>query len=65
MLRIHSEERIGSLVAAGGVIWAVKIASAAFYQMPAASFPVAPLEVCSAGIAVWLHAKWRRSVKLP
>jgi hypothetical protein len=63
-MRVHSQERIASIVAAGGIIWAVKIASIAFYQMPVASFPLAPLEVCSAGVAMWLHAKWRRSIRL-
>jgi len=23
-----------------------------------------PLEVCALGIMVWLHAKWRRSIKV-
>ncbi len=63
-LRSHYQEQIGSLVAAGGIIWAAKIASLAFYQMPVADFPRGPLEVCSAGVVVWLHAKWRRSIRL-
>ncbi len=63
MMRVHYQERVASLVAASGIIWAVKIASSSFYQLPGTGFPLAPLELCSAGIAVWLHAKWRRSVR--
>lgn len=63
-LRIHSQEQIASVVAAGGIVWAVKIASSSFGLTPAVSLPIGPLELCSAGVAMWLHAKWRRSVRL-
>ena len=58
----HLEAQFGSVVAAGGVIWAVAIASKQF----AASgivLPSGPLEVCGVGILIWLHAKWRGSVR--
>ena len=64
---IHGEVRIGSLVAAGGFIWAVKIATSNFTGVDAFSFarlPRGPLEVCAIGILIWLHAKWRKSVVL-
>jgi hypothetical protein len=63
-LRIHSQETIASVVAAGGIVWAVKIASGSLGQMAVVSLPVGPLELCSAGVAMWLHAKWRRSIRL-
>ncbi len=61
---VHAEERMASLVAAGGIIWAVKIATDSLNQMPVLAFPLGPLEICSLGVAVWLHAKWRRSLRL-
>ena len=63
----HIEVRIGSLIAASGIIWAAKIATANFTGVDAFSFarlPRGPLEVCAVGILIWLHAIWRRSVAL-
>ena len=62
---ISTEERIGSLVAAGGTIWASYVATvdyASLWRMQIA--PPGPLEVCALGILVWLHAKWRRSTRV-
>jgi hypothetical protein len=62
---ISAEERVGSLVAAGGTIWATYVATvdyASLWRMQIA--PPGPLEVCALGILVWLHAKWRRSTKV-
>ena len=58
----HLEATLGSLIAAGGVIWAVAIASK---QLAAAGIviPTGPLEVCGVGILIWLHAKYRSSVR--
>lgn len=59
------EVRIGSLVAAGGLIWAAKIASSDWTGIDAFSFtrlPRGPLEICAIGILIWIHAKWRHSV---
>ena len=58
----HLEATLGSLIAAGGIVWAVAIASK---QLSAAGIvlPTGPLEVCGAGILIWLHAKWRGSVR--
>ncbi len=59
--------RIGSLVAAGGLIWAVKLATDNFTGIDSFSFvrlPAGPLEVCALGILIWLHAKWRRSIRI-
>ncbi len=57
-MSIHFEEQIASLVAAGGILWAVQVATAGFDRIPPG-----PLEVCSVAILVWLHAKWRRSIR--
>jgi len=62
---ISTEERIGSLLAAGGTIWATYTATkdyADLWRLQIA--PPGPLEICALGILVWLHAKWRRSTKV-
>jgi hypothetical protein len=59
------EVRIGSLLAAAGLIWTARIASSDLTGLDALSFtnlPRGPLEVCAIGILVWMHAKWRQSV---
>ncbi len=61
---VHAEERIGSLIAAGGVIWTVQSAITSAAPFSALTLPRGPLEVCAIGILIWLHAKWRRSVIL-
>jgi hypothetical protein len=63
----HAEVRIGSLIAAAGLIWAAKIVTDNFTGIDAFSFarlPRGPLELCAIGILIWLHAQWRRSVRL-
>jgi len=65
MLRIQTEERLGSLIAAGVLMWTVRVGTqdlASIWQLTV--LPPGPLEICAIGILVWLHAKWRRSVKL-
>jgi hypothetical protein len=62
---IRTEERIGSLLAGAGIIWTTYAGTVDFaglwrFQI----LPPGPLEVCAIGILVWLHAKWRRAVKL-
>jgi hypothetical protein len=61
------EVRIGSAIAAAGLIWAAKIVTDNFTGIDAFSFarlPRGPLELCAIGILIWLHAQWRRSVRL-
>jgi hypothetical protein len=61
------EVRIGSVIAAAGLIWAAKIVTDNFTGIDAFSFarlPRGPLELCAIGILIWLHAQWRRSVHL-
>lgn len=62
---IRWEERLASLVAAGGTIWAVYVATqdlANLWRLQIS--PPGPLEVCALGILLWLHAKYRRSTKV-
>ena len=63
----HLEVRLGSLVAAAGLIWAVKVATLGFAGIAAFGWtrlPAGPLELCAVGILVWLHAQWRKSVQV-
>jgi hypothetical protein len=62
-MAIHGEERIAGLIAAAGVIWAVRVVATSMLPAYATELTVGPLETCAIGILVWLHAKWRRSYK--
>lgn len=63
--------KVGSLMAGGGVIWAVYVAtqnaSMGPDAMPSAAGRVisqaGPLEVCGVGVLLWLLGKWRGSVR--
>ena len=64
-LRIRTEELFGSLLAAAGTIWATYIATKDYTSLLHMQImPPGPVEVCALGILVWLHAKWRRSMKV-
>lgn len=58
------EERLGSLVAGGGIVWIVYVATHDYTNLWRLQFsPPGPLETAALGILIWLHAKWRRSMK--
>lgn len=64
LLSIRAEERFGSLIAAGGTIWMVYVATVDYSNLlHLRIMPPGPLEVCAIGVLAWLHAKWRRSLK--
>jgi hypothetical protein len=64
-MRIKNEERLGSLAAAGGIIWAIWVATQNVSTLWSFSITQpGPLEICALGILMWLHAKWRRSLKI-
>ena len=61
---IRQEERLGSLIAAAGTIWAVYVATHDYDSLWHMSImPPGPIEVCALGVLAWLHAKWRRSMR--
>lgn len=65
LLGVRGEERLGSLLAAGGTAWLVYVATTDFNNMwQMRIMPPGPIEVCAIGILLWLHAKWRRSIKV-
>ncbi len=62
---IRAEERLGSLIAGGGIIWTTQAVTNHYDGLTHIGIlPPGPLEVCAIGILVWLHAKWRKSVRL-
>jgi hypothetical protein len=64
-LRIRTEEYFGSLLSAAGIIWATYVATVDYTSLwHMQIMPPGPVEVCGLGILVWLHAKWRRSMKV-
>jgi len=65
LVSVRTEERLGSLLAASGTAWLVYAATtdlAHIWQMRV--MQVGPVEVCVLGILLWIHGKWRRSIKL-
>lgn len=62
---IRREELVASLIAAGGTIWAVYVATTDYADLWRLQImPPGPVEVCALGILGWLHAKWRRSIRV-
>ena len=61
---IHWEERIASLIAAGGMVWFVRISTQNFSSLDKLTLPMNAVYVTAMGVVVWLHAKWRRSVDI-
>ena len=59
---IRWEERLGTLIAAAGIVWAVYMMSHNFAgDWNLQNLMPGPLPVCAIGILIWLHAKWRRA----
>lgn len=62
---IRREEILGSLIAAAGTIWCVYVATVDYDSLWRLQImPPGPVEVCALGILCWLHAKWRRSIRV-
>ena len=66
-------ERLGSIMAGGGIAWSVHVATRNmdFNDMMIwqntfrkIMLQTGPLEVCAIGVIIWLVAKWRRSVAI-
>ena len=64
LLSVRAEERLGSLIAAAGMVWGVYVATVDYNSLWHLNImQPGPVEVCLLGILIWLHAKWRRSLK--
>jgi len=65
LISIAAEVRLGSLIAAGGMIWGAYTATADYAGVLSLDLVRSgPAEVCALGILIWLHAKWRRATKV-
>jgi hypothetical protein len=64
MFAIIWEERISSLIAAAGLIWFVRLATANYTAVDKLVLPMNAIYVTAIGVVIWLHAKWRRSVDI-
>jgi len=67
-MRPWIEERIGSLLAAAGVGWAVYHGTYETHDLiqgfTAVYLKSGPLELCAIGILVWLHGKYRKAASV-
>lgn len=62
---IRTEERLGSLIAGGGIVWTTQAVTNHYAGLTRIGIMApGPLEVCAVGILIWLHAKWRKSVRV-
>ncbi len=63
-------ERLGSIVAGGGIIYATYLATKdipmdnlwATESAHRVMSQTGPLEACALGIIIWIYAKWRKTV---
>ncbi|HXZ26534.1 MAG TPA: hypothetical protein VEG08_00890 [Terriglobales bacterium] len=58
------EARVGSLVLALGLIWALRLLGSNPGNLSALWLTSGPRETAALGLLAWLHAKWQRSVTL-
>lgn len=64
LLSVRGEERLGSLIAAAGMVWGIYVATVDYNSLWHLNImQPGPVEVCLLGILAWLHAKWRRSLR--
>ena len=64
MSGIQAEERLGSVIAGLGLVWTAAAGTrdiASVWQF--SIWPPGPLEICAIGVLVWLHAKYRRTLR--
>ena len=68
MMSPRTEANLGSILAAGGVAWAVYYGTYVAHDIAqgftAVYLKSGPLEVCAIGILIWLHAKWRSATRV-
>ena len=62
--RVTTEERLGLLIFGGGAIWAAKVETIQISNFLHLLLTPGPLELSATGVLIWLHAKWRRSVRV-
>lgn len=61
----RSEAIIGSLIAAGGMIYAVHVITKNFTGWSSVTLPSGgPMEIVALGTVIWLHGKWRSMTRV-
>jgi hypothetical protein len=61
----RSEALIGSLIATGGMIYAIHIITKNFTSWSEITLPRGgPIEIVALGAVLWLHGKWRSSTRV-
>lgn len=61
---LRFEENLGSLGGSAGVVWGVQVVTSHLPNLEAILETPGPLEMCAVSALIWLHAKWRRSLRL-
>jgi len=62
--RPATEARLGLITFGGGAIWAAKVETIQISNIVHLLLTPGPLEISAIGLLVWLHAKWRKSVRI-
>ena len=59
-----TEARLGLITFGSGLIWTTKVETVQISNILHLLLTPGPIELSAAGLLIWLHAKWRKSVRL-
>ncbi len=62
--RPATEARLGLITFGGGLIWTTKVETVQISNIFHLLLTPGPLEISAIGLLIWIHAKWRKSVRL-
>lgn len=62
--RPATEAQLGLLMFGGGAIWAAKVETVRLANIFQLLTTTGPVEIAAIGLLVWLHAKWRKSIRV-
>jgi hypothetical protein len=62
--RPATEAQLGLITFGGGAIWATRVETIQISNIIHLLVTPGPLELSAIGLLVWLHAKWRKSVRI-
>lgn len=63
-LKIRSEERLGLLVFLAAAAWSIQLLYNGTAIFQGLTLVPGPVHVAGVGALIWLHAKWRRAVRI-
>ena len=58
----YREQHLGAMLSVCGVAWFANTATQ--QSMAGISGLITPAQVCGLGAVIWLHARWRRSIRV-